>query len=120
MAQDRSETGRWVETATLEDVLGVFESVEGPVVTSADVADELDISRDSARRKLGELREQGRVDRRKTAGRVVWWLANDDDDRDIIKGFGLFEGSDLGEQVERVGEEFDRDARERERALFGN
>ena len=43
-----------------------------------------------------------------TAGRppgcVVWWLA-DGDERDVMKEFGLFNGTDLGEQVERVSEE---------------
>lgn len=120
MAQKRSKTGEWVETASLDDVMGVFDRVEGPVVTSADVADTLDISRDSARRKLGTLYKEGRVDRRKTAGRVVWWLADGADERDVMKGFGLFEGTDLAEQVDRVSEEFDRDVRERERALSGN
>jgi hypothetical protein len=74
MSRDRGDSGRYTETVTLDDVLGVFEAVAGPVVTSGDVADALDCSRDTARRKLGALEDQGRVDSRKTAGRVVWWL----------------------------------------------
>lgn len=73
---EREDTGRYTETVTLDDVLGVFETVEGPVVTSGDVAEALDCSRETARRKLRTLEEQGRVASRKTAGRVVWWVVN--------------------------------------------
>lgn len=74
MPKERGDTGQYVETVALEDVLAVFDAVDGPpVVTSADVAEETDLSRDSARRKLDTLRDQGRVDRRRTAGRVLYW-----------------------------------------------
>ncbi len=73
MSQDRNDRGRFTETVTLADVLGVFDRVEGPVVTSGDVAEETGCSRDSARRKLVQLEEQERVASRKTAGRVVYW-----------------------------------------------
>jgi hypothetical protein len=75
MVKERGGTGQYVETTTLDAVLGVFERVRGPVVTSADVADALDCSRDTARRKLKELHREGEVERRETAGRVVWWLS---------------------------------------------
>lgn len=72
MSKERDHgSGRYVEKATLDDVLGAFDAVDGPpVVTTADVTDETGISRDSARRKLEVLRENNRVRRRKTAGRV--------------------------------------------------
>lgn len=73
MSREREDTGRYTETVTPDDVIGVFEAVEGPVVTSSDVAEALDCSRETARRKLRTLEEQGRVASRKTAGRVVWW-----------------------------------------------
>jgi len=74
MSREREDTGRYTETVTLEDVLGVFETVDGPVVTSGDVADALECSRETARRKLRTIEAQGRVASRKTAGRVVWWV----------------------------------------------
>ena len=73
MSREREDTGRYTETVTLDDVLGVFETVDGPVVTSGDVAEALDCSRETARRKLSTLEEEGSVASRKTAGRVVWW-----------------------------------------------
>jgi len=77
MSRDREDSGQYTETVTLDDVLGVFETVDGPVVTSGDVADALDCSRETARRKLRQLDEQGRVAGRKTAGRVVWWVVDE-------------------------------------------
>lgn len=77
MSRERGDAGRYTETVTLDDVLGVFEAVEGPVVTSGDVAETLDCSRETARRKLRTLEEQGHVASRKTAGRVVWWVVDE-------------------------------------------
>lgn len=74
MSRERAETGEYVETVTTDRVLGVFSAVEGPVVTTADVADRLDCTTEAARRKLNDLHAAGTVGRRKTAGRVVYWL----------------------------------------------
>ena len=76
MSREREDTGRYTGTVALDDVLGVFKRVDGPVVTSGDVAEALDCSRETARRKLRTLEEQGRVAGRKTAGRVVWWVVD--------------------------------------------
>lgn len=77
--EEREESGRYAEIVTLDDVVGVFEIVDGPIVTSADVAAALDCSRETARRKLRSLEEQGLVASRKTAGRVVWWQVDSRD-----------------------------------------
>ena len=73
MSQNRDEHGQFTEQVGLSDVLGVFDAVDGPVVTSGDVASVTGCSGDSARRKLERLHDRGRVGRRKTAGRVVYW-----------------------------------------------
>lgn len=81
MSKERNDSGRYTEKATLEDVLAVFDAVDGPpVVTSADVADGTGISRDSARRKLEQLRDEDRVSKRKSAGRVLYWRTDDASD----------------------------------------
>lgn len=77
MSREREDTGRYSETVTLDDVLGVFRLVDGPVVTSGDVAEALACSRETARRKLRALEERGDVASRKTAGRVVWWVVDE-------------------------------------------
>lgn len=76
MSRKREDSGRYTETVTLDAVLDVFKSVEGPVVTSGDVAEARGCSRETARRKLRTLEDQGRVASRKTAGRVVWWIVD--------------------------------------------
>lgn len=73
MSQNRDEHGQFTEQVSLADVLDVFDAVEGPVVTSGDIASLTGCSDDSARRKLERLYDQGRLGRRKTAGRVVYW-----------------------------------------------
>ncbi len=73
MSRNRDERGQFTEEVTLADVLAVFEEVEGPVVTSGDVASATGCSTDTARRKLRRLHDQGQLGRRTTAGRVVYW-----------------------------------------------
>lgn len=73
MPREHGEKGEFVETITLGDVLEVFDDVRGPVVLSADVADRLECSRETARRKLERLYDRGELDRRKVARRVIYW-----------------------------------------------
>lgn len=73
MARKRGEDGTFVEDATHAEVLAVFDAVAGPVVTSADVATALDCSSETARRKLNELVEDGRLGRRESGHRIYYW-----------------------------------------------
>lgn len=77
--RERSESGQFVETVTLEGVLDVFDRVRGPVITSSDVADALDCTTEAARQKLTRLYDRGEVDKRKTGRTVVYWRTGDDD-----------------------------------------
>ena len=79
MPREHGDSGEFVETVTLEDVLETFDHVRGPVILSADVADRLGCSRETARRKLGELYDRGDVDRRKVSRRVLYWRAAEPD-----------------------------------------
>ena len=73
MPREHGESGEYVETVTLDDVLDTFDHVEGPVVLSADVADRLGCSRETARRKLEALHDRGDLARRKVSRRVIYW-----------------------------------------------
>ncbi|MFB9807317.1 transcriptional regulator [Haladaptatus pallidirubidus] len=75
--QSRTDSGHYAETITLERVFRVFDQIEGPTITSRDVADVLDCSTEAARQKLGQLHEQGRIHRRKSGRTVLWWRADD-------------------------------------------
>jgi len=59
---------------TCEDVLTAFGDVDKPVATGKLLAERLDVSKQSALRRLQELEEEGRVQRWKVGSRaVVWW-----------------------------------------------
>lgn len=77
MPREHGEDGDFIETISLDDVLSVFEQVRGPIITSTDVADALDCTTEAARSKLKTLHKQERIERRKVAGRVVWWVVRD-------------------------------------------
>lgn len=70
---EKGDEGTSAETGSLEDILDVFEDVRGPVITSSDVADQFDWSTDTARQKLQQLYDRGKVDKRKTGRVIVWW-----------------------------------------------
>jgi Fic family protein len=76
----RAKGGEFTTRVSLEDVLGVFEQVEGPIVTTGDVADTYDCSSESARQKLFTLEEQGRVKRRKPGQQSFWWRTDNDEE----------------------------------------
>jgi hypothetical protein len=70
----RDSAGKFVETLTPERVLAVMREHDAPVVTAREVADALDCTREGATKKLKQLREHGRVERKKVGARaVVWW-----------------------------------------------
>ena len=73
MSQNRDDQGQFSKQVGLSTVLDLFDTVEGPVLTSGDVASATGCSRDTARRKLNRLYERGQVDRRKASGRVIYW-----------------------------------------------
>lgn len=74
MSRDRTDSGQYAETVTRDRVRRVFTTVAGPVVTSADIAAELGVTAEAARRKLNEFHAQGMLGKRKAAGRNLYWL----------------------------------------------
>ena len=106
MPREHGDGGEYVETVTLDDVRAVFGEVRGPVVLSADVADALGCSRETARRKLGALYDQGEVDRRKVSRRVLYWKDRDGDaptmDDGLPSGPGDVRRDSVGEDAARA------------------
>jgi hypothetical protein len=73
--KDRAESGEYVETTTEQEVLIAIRDTDGPIVTVGDVSEAVGCSGETARRKLTELHDDGRVERRKIgASAVVWWV----------------------------------------------
>lgn len=82
----RDELGRYDETVDHDDVLAVFDAVEGPVVTTTDVGDVVGITTQAARDKLNELVGDGVLRRRKTGRTVVYWETEERDSDDRTDG----------------------------------
>lgn len=75
--RERNESGRYVETVSIEDV---FTAVRdgGHVVTTPEVASAAGCSGEAARTRLHELHDTGRVERKKvSANAQVWWVADE-------------------------------------------
>ena len=110
MSRNRDERGQYTETVSLSEVLEVFDTVAGPVVTSGDIASATGSSRDTARRKLETLQEQGRVGRRKTAGLVVYWRLDAADPNPVDPADPIFMNrpsfssaeEDLSEKIDEI------------------
>jgi predicted ArsR family transcriptional regulator len=74
--RERDEGGLFIEEVTLEDVYEAVLNGPEPASTTTDVAQALDISTEGARRKLTELHEQDRIEKRKIGARaIVWWVS---------------------------------------------
>lgn len=73
MVRERNESGRYVETVGDEDVLATFDTVDGPVITSTDVAEHLECTTEAARQKLKRLVEDGALARRRTGRTFIYW-----------------------------------------------
>ena len=74
VSRERTDSGQYAETVTIDRVRQVFETVDGPTITTADIATELGVTAEAARRKLNELHGRGMLGKRKTAGRNLYWL----------------------------------------------
>ncbi len=79
MSRERNrDTGRYVQTLTLDAVLRAMREASDPVVTAKELSERLDYSSEAARQKLVQLHEQGLIERRKVgAGAVIWWIDED-------------------------------------------
>jgi hypothetical protein len=108
-ARERDADGQFTTELSPDAVLDVFDHVRGPVITSTDVAEELDCSAEAARQKLGELYDRGDVDRRKTGRTRVWWRSPRTGADVSGSGDGSASAGDsrVDAVVERVAEEWD-------------
>lgn len=83
MSRERTDSGQYAETVTIDRVWRVFGTVSGPVVTSTDIASELGVTTETARQKLNDLHARGMLGKRKTAGRNIYWLQAESDATEI-------------------------------------
>ncbi len=74
MGQKRDEKGKYRTEYTAEDVLDVFESMSVPAVTTPEVADAVGCSKGTARNRLDELVEEGRLYRKSAGSRAAVYM----------------------------------------------
>ncbi|WP_170830691.1 HTH domain-containing protein [Halogranum gelatinilyticum] len=75
MTRDRDKRGMFTELTTAEAVIKVLEASDDPVMTAKEIADHLEVSRDTVGRKLAQLLEEEKVSQKKVGARaVVWWI----------------------------------------------
>ena len=78
MSRERDDDGTYAEMATVDAVLAVLRTADDPVLTASEVAEAIGASSETARRKLTELHDQGRVKRKDVGARaVVWWVVEE-------------------------------------------
>ena len=99
--RNRDDSGRFESAITTADVMRVFESVDGPAITSSDVANDLDCSKEVARKRLRELQDVGRVERRKSGRTVLWWQTTE---HDYERAIGALSGTNIADEMQRVRE----------------
>jgi len=99
--RDRDDSGQFEGAVTAADVMRVFESVNGPTITSADVAGELDCSKEVARKRLHELEDEGRVEQRQSGRTILWWQTTEDD---YERAIGTLAGTGIAEEMQEVRE----------------
>lgn len=107
---------------TDDEIIDVFQRAETPVLTTTMAADELPIGNRGLLDRLKRLEADGRLEGMDVGPRGrVWWVPDEAeaDEPDYLKSFGKYEGTNIAESVDAVGERFDRDMREGRDELSG-
>jgi DNA-binding IclR family transcriptional regulator len=66
-------------TVTDEEILKVFYATSDPVLSTAEVAEQLPLERRSVLNRLVSLRDEGRLDSKTIGGRnSIWWLSGEE------------------------------------------
>lgn len=61
-------------TVTDEEIIGVFRTASDPVLTTAEVAEEVDIGHRGVYQRLSRLAKEGTLESKKVGqGGTVWW-----------------------------------------------
>jgi DNA-binding Lrp family transcriptional regulator len=63
-------------SVTDEEILKVFRETNDPVLSTAEVAEQIPLERRSVLNRLTSLRDEGRLESKTIGGRnSIWWLA---------------------------------------------
>ena len=71
---NRDEDGRFAEKVTKQDILKVFDATDEPVLSASEIAEELDVARQTVSRRLKSMADEGLVESKQMGARsVAWW-----------------------------------------------
>lgn len=92
MTSRRNQAGRYTSTVDDGDLLHFFDSGRRDFYSAGEIAEEFDLDRSQAHRRLSRLAEEGELERVEVGSRnVVWWrprdvvsLVEDDDGYSVI------------------------------------
>lgn len=78
MAKQRDDGGKYTESVTDGDLLHFFASEQRDFYSAGEVAEEFDLDRSQAHRRLSDLADEGELERVRVGNRnVVWWRPRD-------------------------------------------
>lgn len=78
MSKQRDDGGKYTESVTDGDLLHFFASGQRGFFSASEVAEEFDLDRSQAHRRLSDLAEEGELERVRVGNRnVVWWRPRD-------------------------------------------
>lgn len=77
----RNDRGEYTPRTTDGEILAHFSKAKRPVQTAQSIADQFDLDRSQAYRRLQQLADEGVLEKAKVGGRaVVWWISDDEED----------------------------------------
>ena len=71
---NRQLMGGREETISDEEILRVFEDADDPVLSTTDVATEIEFSNSGAGDRLHPLADSGYLERKEVGRTLIWWL----------------------------------------------
>lgn len=75
---EREHPSRFEEQFSHDAILQAVAEAPWPVALASDVAESVGCSKQTARKKLNELHEAGRVEKRDAVTVTFWWVGEDD------------------------------------------
>ncbi|KYH24355.1 hypothetical protein HAPAU_33380 [Halalkalicoccus paucihalophilus] len=76
----RNDQGEYTTRITDEDILAHFSQAGRPFQTAQSVAEQFDVDRSQAYRRLQQLADEDALEKAKVGGRaVVWWISDNDE-----------------------------------------
>lgn len=105
MSRKREESGEWKEEVEVKTVISEVYTGNKPFATTSDVAEALDCTTETARRKLDAGVDRGKLERESVGANAVVWYASHDGPIDTDEAYSISE--DEEGNITIVADDFD-------------